>query len=80
LLCTGGASKRNLEADDEGVELGAELLGGLGLDEVALGHGGDKRGVEPAGEEHPERHVGHEPLDNRLETKQSRARSLSVTT
>jgi hypothetical protein len=66
-------SERNLEADDKGVELGAELLGGLGLHEVALGNGGDERGVEPAGEEHPEWHVGHEPFDNRLETKQNRA-------
>lgn len=55
-----------LEADDKGVELGAELLGGLGLDEVALGDGGDERGVEAAGEEDPERDVSHEPLDDRL--------------
>jgi hypothetical protein len=60
-------TKQNLEADDEGVELCAELSGGVGLDEVALGDGGDEGGVEAAGEEDPERDVGHEPLDNRLQ-------------
>lgn len=74
------ALQQNLESDDEGVELGAELLGGLGLDEVALGHGGDEGRVEAAGEEDTEGHVGHEPLDHRLGMEQRAkhmARSVS---
>jgi hypothetical protein len=73
--------KENLEADDKGVQLGAELFGGLGLDEVPLSHGGDEGGVEAAGEEDPERDVSHEPLDNRLQRTGigHMARSVSVT-
>ena len=81
-LSSAKKTKENLEADDKGVELGPELLGGLRLDEVALGHGGDEGGVEPAGEEDPERDVSHEPLDNRLQPRTGighMAVSVSVT-
>lgn len=63
----------DLKANDEGMELSSELLGGFSLDEVALGHRGDEGGVEAAGEEDAEGHVGHEPLDDGLQRQRSRA-------
>lgn len=63
------------------MELSSKLLGGFSLDEMALGHRGDERGVEAAGEEDAEGHVSHEPLDDGLyKTKQHTwATPLSVT-